>query len=102
MALRNVIESKYFKDLAASESKDLPKCLDWYPDRLGWQLGLTRKEIRREESYFKLHNFSKYYTFYFLKTKILRLTHFSDIRDRIWQHQSPRDCLHDPPACPRG
>ena len=28
-----------------------------YPDRMAWQLNLTRKDIRREEAYFKLHNF---------------------------------------------
>ncbi|KAF5301115.1 hypothetical protein FQR65_LT08945 [Abscondita terminalis] len=31
--------------------------LPWYPDNLAWQLTLTRKDIRRSESYFKLHNF---------------------------------------------
>ena len=34
-----------------------PSCLKWYPDELAWQLNLTRKDIRREEAYFKLHNF---------------------------------------------
>ena len=34
-----------------------PSCLQWYPDQLAWQLNLTRKDIRREEAYFKLHNF---------------------------------------------
>ena len=34
-----------------------PSCLSWYPDQLAWQLNLTRKDIRREEAYFKLHNF---------------------------------------------
>lgn len=28
-----------------------------YPRRLCWQLQLTRKDIRRSESYFRLHNF---------------------------------------------
>ncbi|KAK5648676.1 hypothetical protein RI129_003568 [Pyrocoelia pectoralis] len=31
--------------------------LPWYPDNLAWQLTLTRKDIRRSEAYFKLHNF---------------------------------------------
>ena len=31
--------------------------LPWYPDRMAYQLNLTRKDIRREEIYFKLHNF---------------------------------------------
>jgi len=34
-----------------------PKALSWYPDRLAWQLNITRKDIRREETLFKLHNF---------------------------------------------
>lgn len=58
VALRNVIESKYFKDLGGDDDKlRVPTCLSWYPDRMAWQLSLTRKEIRREESFFKLHNF---------------------------------------------
>ena len=35
----------------------VPKCLEWYPDRMAWQINLTRKEIRRVEAYFRLHNF---------------------------------------------
>ncbi|XP_022908247.2 tRNA (cytosine(34)-C(5))-methyltransferase [Onthophagus taurus] len=31
--------------------------LPWYPDNLAWQMELTRKDIRRNESYYKLHNF---------------------------------------------
>jgi hypothetical protein len=34
-----------------------PEALPWYPDRMAYQLNLTRKDIRREELYFKLHNF---------------------------------------------
>lgn len=34
-----------------------PKCLSWYPDELAWQLELTRKDIRRSEKLFRLHNF---------------------------------------------
>ncbi len=34
-----------------------PTCLKWYPDNMGWQLNLTRKDIRRQEIYYKLHNF---------------------------------------------
>merc|ERR1712038_1372643 len=77
-AVRNVIEGKYFKELAdfastcdnkqenkGGEGDDdapqatavVPKCLEWYPDRMAWQINLTRKEIRRVESYFRLHNF---------------------------------------------
>lgn len=67
MAIRNIIESQFFRELAilkekkAAESEDCPvvepKCLTWYPDRMAWQLNLSRKDIRREEAYFKLHNF---------------------------------------------
>ena len=35
----------------------VPTYLPWYPDKLAYQLNVTRKEIRREEIYFKLHNF---------------------------------------------
>ncbi|KRT82829.1 hypothetical protein AMK59_3058, partial [Oryctes borbonicus] len=31
--------------------------LPWYPDKLAWQMDLTRKDIRRNEEYYKLHNF---------------------------------------------
>ncbi|XP_044744391.1 tRNA (cytosine(34)-C(5))-methyltransferase [Coccinella septempunctata] len=31
--------------------------LPWYPDKLAWQMELTRKDIRRCETYYKLHNF---------------------------------------------
>ena len=75
VAIRTIIESKYFKELAEVEipeesaaeagagdaappvAKVEPKCLPWYPDRMAWQLNLTRRDIRRVEAYFKLHNF---------------------------------------------
>ncbi|CAH1116517.1 unnamed protein product [Phaedon cochleariae] len=31
--------------------------LPWYPNKLAWQMELTRKDIRRYEAYYKLHNF---------------------------------------------
>nr|CAH7766451.1 unnamed protein product [Callosobruchus chinensis] len=31
--------------------------LPWYPNKLAWQMELTRKDIRRNEAYYKLHNF---------------------------------------------
>ncbi|XP_058058865.1 tRNA (cytosine(34)-C(5))-methyltransferase isoform X2 [Anopheles bellator] len=34
-----------------------PHSLGWYPNELAWQLELSRKDIRRSESLFKLHNF---------------------------------------------
>lgn len=33
----------------------IPNCR--YPDKLAWQLELTRKDIRSNEAYYKLHNF---------------------------------------------
>jgi len=59
--VRNLIESKYFTELSeVEEEKELkisPKSLPWYPERMAWQLNLTRRDIRRVETYFKLHNF---------------------------------------------
>jgi len=59
--LRKIIEGQYFKEIAEFCEKGgqavIPKCLDWYPDRMAYQLNVTRKDIRREEIYFRLHNF---------------------------------------------
>jgi len=81
LAVRNLIESKYFTELASVElptadssgdqqqqheepqqqqqqqdadsppAKVEPKCLPWYPDRMAWQLNLTR---RFEKSFLKI------------------------------------------------
>ena len=73
-AVRDLIEGTYFTALtnalkAAPEEGDVgggenaakaispPKSLPWYPDRLAWQLSITRNDIRREETLYKLHNF---------------------------------------------
>lgn len=62
-ALLEIVEGKYFKELINVDSKDddsqkkKPICLPWYPNRLGWQMQVTRKDIRRSETYFRLHNF---------------------------------------------
>jgi len=60
-ALLKIIEGKYFKELteflAQGGNVIIPKMLPWYPDKLAYQLNATRKDIRREEIYFKLHNF---------------------------------------------
>lgn len=74
----NVVKSEFFKDFLNDEKQPKvsngedkteetndsdaiaelkPYCLPWYPDGLAWQLQLTRKDIRRSETYFKLHNF---------------------------------------------
>ncbi|ETN60330.1 tRNA methyltransferase [Anopheles darlingi] len=34
-----------------------PRSLEWYPNELAWQLELSRKDIRRSEPLFRLHNF---------------------------------------------
>lgn len=39
------------------EAVKKPFCLPWYPNEMGWQLELSRKDIRRSERYYKLHNF---------------------------------------------
>ena len=79
-ALRDVVKGQYLEELTQLADKQQlesdiqngnnkerkldatskiirPSCLAWYPDQLAWQLNLTRKDIRREEAYFKLHNF---------------------------------------------
>lgn len=68
--LLNLIQNEFFSQyVAASESLEnddagevktqlkRPICLPWYPNGLGWQLELTRKDIRRSEAFYKLHNF---------------------------------------------
>ncbi|XP_034256259.1 tRNA (cytosine(34)-C(5))-methyltransferase [Thrips palmi] len=61
-AMLDVIEGQFFKDLLQAGVKpgaDIkpPKQLPWYPDSLGWQLDISRKDIRRSEEYYRLHNF---------------------------------------------
>jgi len=60
-SLLNVIKGEYFKEFTDFQAKGgkvvVPTCLQWYPDQLAYQLNVTRKDIRREEIYFKLHNF---------------------------------------------
>lgn len=68
-ALIETIKGDFFKDIlkahveddsennAGIKSKDILQCLPFYPDGLAWQLQLTRKDIRKSEAYFRLHNF---------------------------------------------
>lgn len=62
-AMLEIVEGQYFKELINADCEDSdvqkkkPICLPWYPNRLGWQLQVTRKDIRRSETYFRLHNF---------------------------------------------
>lgn len=61
-ALLEIVKSQYFTDVVNAKTPDddkviEPVCLRWYPDGLGWQMVLTRRDIRRSEVFFKLHNF---------------------------------------------
>jgi len=60
-SLMNVIKGEFFKEFTDCQAKGgkvcVPECIEWYPDQLAYQLNVTRKDIRREEIYFKLHNF---------------------------------------------
>ncbi|CAK9821004.1 tRNA (cytosine(34)-C(5))-methyltransferase [Anthophora plagiata] len=65
--LLEIIKGDFFKEIlnahmednseGGEEGKDILWCLPFYPDGLAWQLQLTRKDIRRSEAYFRLHNF---------------------------------------------
>lgn len=63
--LLEIVKEKLFvdylsgvKELEEGDSDALkPKSLSWYPGELAWQLELTRKDIRRSEKLFRLHNF---------------------------------------------
>lgn len=69
--LLNLIQNEFFTQYVAASETDTaengdtdtnsnlkrPFCLPWYPNELGWQLELTRKDIRRSEAFYKLHNF---------------------------------------------
>ena len=68
-ALLEIIKGDFFKEIlntklendeetvANAVEKMRPHSLPFYPDGLAWQLQLTRKDIRRSEAYFRLHNF---------------------------------------------
>lgn len=67
-ALLDIIKSDFFKEIlnanldgdsdsSNNEVKNILHSLPFYPEELAWQLQLTRKDIRRCEAYFKLHNF---------------------------------------------
>ncbi|RWS29108.1 tRNA (cytosine(34)-C(5))-methyltransferase-like protein, partial [Leptotrombidium deliense] len=55
LGLRNVIESKEFAELFASQS--LISTLKWYPNKCAFQTKLSRVEIRKSESLQRLHSF---------------------------------------------
>lgn len=66
--LRDMVEGDHFKKLVKKEDENskseepLPDelgltCLPWYPNRFGWQINMSRIEIRRNEAALRLHNF---------------------------------------------
>ncbi|XP_030760200.1 tRNA (cytosine(34)-C(5))-methyltransferase [Sitophilus oryzae] len=55
-----LVEDQLIKDCVQQEGSEKPPnifALPWYPEKLAWQLELTRKDIRSCEAYYKLHNF---------------------------------------------
>ncbi|KXJ79083.1 hypothetical protein RP20_CCG002462 [Aedes albopictus] len=64
-ALLKIIKDKFFTEYhrAVAEFRESgevvpePQCLGWYPNEFAWQLDLSRKDIRRSEPLYKLHNF---------------------------------------------
>lgn len=60
--LLKIIKNEFFNTYVAnaevqSGNDGRPHNLPWYPNEFGWQLELTRRDIRRSESLYKLHNF---------------------------------------------
>ncbi|XP_029665514.1 tRNA (cytosine(34)-C(5))-methyltransferase [Formica exsecta] len=66
--LLEIIKSDFFKEILNANLNDnkedfnndvktILHSLPFYPEELAWQLQLTRKDIRRSEAYFRLHNF---------------------------------------------
>lgn len=60
-ALRRIVDAPEFKGLASDGGEEASKpaltCIPWYPEKYGWQLSLSRVEIRKSESSLRLHNF---------------------------------------------
>ncbi|XP_064610384.1 LOW QUALITY PROTEIN: RNA cytosine-C(5)-methyltransferase NSUN2-like [Liolophura sinensis] len=59
--LLKIIKGHYFNKFVDVEVEgrkvDPPKCMEWYPDGLAWQLDLTKKAIRGSEPLKQLHEF---------------------------------------------
>ncbi|KAJ8923887.1 hypothetical protein NQ315_006663 [Exocentrus adspersus] len=58
--LLEIVEDNLIKDCINQIDSEKPPNifpLPWYPGKLAWQMDLTRKDIRRCEAYYKLHNF---------------------------------------------
>ncbi|XP_037885919.1 tRNA (cytosine(34)-C(5))-methyltransferase isoform X2 [Glossina fuscipes] len=65
-ALLNIIKTELFAEYirgvaelrgTPADQVERPLCLPWYPGGLAHQLHLTRKDIRRSEPLYRLHNF---------------------------------------------
>ncbi|CAH1236068.1 unnamed protein product [Diabrotica balteata] len=58
--LLGIVEEQLIKDCVNQvDGTEQPSIfpIPWYPNKLAWQMELTRKDIRRCEAYYKLHNF---------------------------------------------
>lgn len=55
--IQNEFFTKYVADSIVENVTKTPICLPWYPNQMAYQLELSRKDIRRSESHYKLHNF---------------------------------------------
>lgn len=62
----NIIKNEFFNSYVVNKDVQTdgtgpelkrPNSLPWYPNEMAWQLELTRRDIRRSESLYKLHNF---------------------------------------------
>ncbi|XP_031623362.1 tRNA (cytosine(34)-C(5))-methyltransferase [Contarinia nasturtii] len=53
--IENDFFTKYISD--STHEQKSPIVLEWYPGKMAYQLELSRKDIRRTESHYKLHNF---------------------------------------------
>ncbi|XP_057666067.1 tRNA (cytosine(34)-C(5))-methyltransferase [Diorhabda carinulata] len=58
--LLEIVQDQLIKECVnQADGTDKPSIfpIPWYPNNLAWQMELTRKDIRRCEAYYKLHNF---------------------------------------------
>ncbi|KAI9346016.1 cytosine(34)-C(5)-methyltransferase-like protein [Zopfochytrium polystomum] len=59
--LRDIMVTNYFPALqnveVDGEPVPPPRCLEWYPNQLGWQYDASRSAIRRDPAIARFHNF---------------------------------------------
>ncbi|CAG9854912.1 unnamed protein product [Phyllotreta striolata] len=58
--LLEIVQDQLIRDCVNEvEGLEKPKIfpIPWYPNKLAWQMEITRNDIRRCEAYYKLHNF---------------------------------------------